>query len=89
MENYQFIDVDSLVSHLQEVLGPKFPLAWDHLFERPELWASIAPIRLERCRELLNTALQHWKPSLKVNKLALLTHQLSGKAMVHGDSQPY
>ena len=89
MENYQFIDVDSLVSDLQEVLGPKFPLARDHLFERPELWASIAPIGLERCRELLNTALQHWKPSLKVNKLALLMHQLSGKAMVHGDSQPY
>ena len=89
MENYQFIDVDSLVSDLQDVLGPKFPLAWDHLFERPELWTSIAPIGLERCRELLNTALQHWKPSLKVKKLALLMHQPSGKAMVHGDSQPY
>ena len=43
----------------------------------------------ERCRELLNTALQHWKPSLKVNKLALLMNQLSGKAMVHGDIQLY
>ena len=88
MENYQFINMDSLVSDLQEILGPKFPLAWDHLLENPELWTSIAPIGLERCREL-NTALQHWKPSLRVNKLALLMHQLSGKAMVHGDSQPY
>ena len=33
--------------------------------------------------------MQYWKPSLKVNKLALLMHQLSGKAMVHGDIQLY
>ena len=59
------------------------------MLEHPEVWPLITPIGLEHCRELLNTALQHWRPSLKVNKLALVMHQLSGKAMVHRDSQPY
>ena len=70
-------------------MGSKFALAWDHLLQHPELRPLITPIGSERCVVLLNSALQHWKPSLKVNKLALLMHQLSGKAMVHVDSQPY
>ena len=89
MENYQFISVDSLVPDLEEILTPKFPLDSDHLLEHPEVWTSIASIGLERCRELLNTALQHWRPSFRVNKLALFMHQRSGKALGQGESQPY
>ena len=41
MENYQLINVDSLICNLEELFGPKFLLPWDHVLEHPEVWPSI------------------------------------------------
>ena len=54
----------------------------------PEIWPLITPIGRDRCILLLNAVLGHWTSTLRLNQLALIVHQLSGKAMVQSTFQP-